>query len=188
MSKLFFYDLETTGVDYRQSGIHQISGMILIDGKIRERFNFRVCPHEKSLFEEEALQVCGVTKEQVISYPSMKEVYNSLVQILSKYVDKFDSKDKFHLAGYNISAFDNFFLRTFFIQCEDYYFGSWFWPDCIDCYVLASNKLKEIRPTLPDFKQKTVAKHLGVEIDNERLHDAEYDIYLALQIYLKVKD
>lgn len=42
MEKLFFYDLETTGVKYWKNGIHQISGAIVIDGEVKERFNFRV--------------------------------------------------------------------------------------------------------------------------------------------------
>lgn len=35
MEKLFFYDLETTGVKYWQNGVHQISGAIVIDGEIK---------------------------------------------------------------------------------------------------------------------------------------------------------
>lgn len=31
--KLFFYDLETTGLDCERHGIHQISGAIVIDGE-----------------------------------------------------------------------------------------------------------------------------------------------------------
>ena len=44
MSKLFFYDLETTGTRYWKNGIHQISGAIMIDGEIKEKFNFKVKP------------------------------------------------------------------------------------------------------------------------------------------------
>ena len=35
MSKLFFYDLETTGVKHWKNGIHQISGRIVIDGELK---------------------------------------------------------------------------------------------------------------------------------------------------------
>lgn len=40
MSKLFFYDLETTGACSYRNGIHQISGEIEFDGKIVETFDF----------------------------------------------------------------------------------------------------------------------------------------------------
>ncbi len=32
--KILYYDLETTGVKYWKNGIHQIAGMVEIDGEI----------------------------------------------------------------------------------------------------------------------------------------------------------
>lgn len=183
MEKLFFYDLETTGTKFWKNGIHQISGAIVIDGVIKERFNFKVKPNESALIEDEALAVANVTREQIMKYPSMKEVYSQIIKMLSKYVDKFDKKDKFHLVGYNNASFDNPFLRAFFVQNNDVYFGSWFWSDSIDVMVLASNKLRNKRSELVDFKQSSVAKYFGIEIDNGKLHDAEYDIEICIKIF-----
>ena len=64
MSKLFFYDLETTGTRYWKNGIHQISGAIMIDGEIKEKFNFKVKPHKDCVIEDEALAI--VTGKQII--------------------------------------------------------------------------------------------------------------------------
>lgn len=183
IEKLFFYDVETTGVHYWKNGIHQISGAIMIDGEIKERFNFKVCPHEKAIIDDKALEVGNVTKEQIFAYPNMSTVYSQLISLLSKYCDKFNKKDKFHLVGYNINAFDNPFFRAFFVQNNDQYFGSWFWSDSIDCYVLASNKFRKERQSFENFKQGTVAKHLGIEVDETKLHDAEYDIDICIQIF-----
>lgn len=186
MEKLFFYDLETTGVQFWKNGIHQISGAICIDGEIKEKFNFKVCPHEKAIIDENALQIANVTKEQILEYPKIDIIYQKLIDILSKYCDKYNKKDKFHLVGYNNNAFDNHFLRAFFVQNNDNYFGSWFWADSIDCYVLASNILRKERANLVDFKQKTVAKYLGIDIDEHKLHDAEYDIQICMEIFKKI--
>lgn len=186
MEKLFFYDLETTGVMHWKNGIHQISGAIVIDGEVKERFNFNVKPNPKAIIEQDALDVAGVTVEQVTSYPSMEDVYGKIIAMLSKYCDKFNKKDKFHLVVYNNASFDNNFFRAFFVQNNDKYFGSWFWSDSIDCFVLASNKLRRERSKLVDFKQKTVARYLGIEVDEEKLHDAEYDIDICMQIFEKV--
>jgi len=183
MEKLLFYDLETTGTKYWKNGIHQISGAVVIDGQIKEVFDFKVRPNENALIEEEALKVGNVTKEQIMAYPTMKEVYSQIITMLSKYVDKFDKKDKFHLIGYNNASFDNQFFRAFFVQNNDVYFGSWFWSDSIDVMVMASFKLRKVRHELVDFKQSTVAKFLGIEIDEAKLHDAKYDIEICIKIF-----
>lgn len=137
MSKLFFYDLETTGTNPGRHGIHQISGEIVIDGKTVETFDFKVQPNPKAQIEDAALEVGGVTREQIMAYPPMGQVYTQLVAMLSKYVDKFDKTDKFHLVGYNNRGFDDNFLRGFFLQNGDKFFGSFFWADSIDVLVLA---------------------------------------------------
>lgn len=181
--KLMFFDLETTGTNPARNGIHQISGQIVIDGKKVEDFDFHVQPNPKAVIEEQALSVAGVTREQVLAYPSMGEVYKQLVAMLGKYVDKFNKKDKFFLVGYNNAAFDNQFLRGFFLQNGDNYFGSWFWANSIDVMVLASHHLASRRHEMENFKLATVAKFMGINVDDEALHDAFYDIYLTREIY-----
>lgn len=181
--KLFFFDLETTGVYPGKNGIHQISGEIVVNGETKERFDFKVQPNPKCVIEDAALAVGGVTREQVMAYPPMRQVYSQLTSMLEKYVDKFNKKDKFFLVGYNNASFDNQFLRGFFLQNGDQYFGSWFWSNSIDVMVLASEKLKEKRHEMENFKLVTVAKFLGIEVEEERLHDAGYDIYLTKAIY-----
>ena len=150
--KVVFFDLETTGTLVNKHGIHQISGMIVIDGEVKETFDFKVQPNPKAEIVQEALDVAGVTKEQILSYPAMGYVYGQFTAILNKYVDKYNKQDKFFLAGYNNASFDNQFLRAWFLQMEN-------------------------------FKQGTVAKALGIEIDESRLHDALYDIQVCKSIY-----
>lgn len=59
--KLFFFDLETTGLNPAKNGIHQISGEIVIDGQTKESFDFKVQPNPKAVIEQQALDVCSVT-------------------------------------------------------------------------------------------------------------------------------
>lgn len=181
--KLVFFDLETTGTNPGKHGIHQISGQIVIDGVVKESFDFHVQPNPKALIEEEALKVGGVTREQILAYPPMQQVYQEFVAMLGKYVDKFNKKDKFFLVGYNNAAFDNQFLRGFFLQNGDVYFGSWFWSNSIDVMVLASAYLATRRPEMENFKLSTVAKTLGVNVNDESLHDAMYDIELTKAVF-----
>lgn len=181
--KTFYFDIETTGTKYWRNGIHQISGAIEIDGELKESFDFKVAPHPDCDIDPEALNVGGVTEEQIKEYPAMRDVYNDIIKILSKYVDRYNKKDKFFLVGYNNSSFDNQFFRTFFVQNQDPYFGSWFWSNSMDVMVLASEYLKNDRHKMVDFKLKTVARQLGIEIDDTKLHDATYDIHITRQMY-----
>ena len=185
--KLLFFDLETTGIKYWKNGIHQISGEIVIDGETKETFNYNVCPNPQCEVDETALQVCGVTREQIFAYPDMHEVYLEFVNMLSKYVDKYNKDDKFFLVGYNNASFDNSFLKAFFVQNGDSFFYFWFWVNSIDVMVLATQHLMMKRHLMKDFKQETVARTLGIELDSSRLHDAAYDIWLTRQIYEAVK-
>ncbi len=185
--KLLFFDLETTGTNPGRNGIHQISGSIVIDGKHIQDFDFHVQPNPKAVIEDAALQVAGVTREQVLAYPPMQQVYQEFVAMLGKYVDKYDKKDKFFLVGYNNAAFDNQFLRGFFLQNGDQYFGSWFGSNSIDVMVLASAYLADRRADMENFKLSTVAKFLGVSVSDDSLHNALYDIELTRAIYDIVK-
>lgn len=183
--KLFFCDVETTGTKYWKNGIHQISGCIEIDGDVKEYFDFKVKPYKDALIEDEALLCSNTTREQIAGYADMIDVHKALTEMLKKYVNKFDKKDKFFFLGFN-SSFDNQFLRAFFVQCKDDYFGSWFWAGTIDVMVLALEFLIEERPKMENFQLKTVAKFLEIPVDENKLHDAIYDIDLTRQIYQKL--
>lgn len=185
--KLFFFDLETTGINPAKHGIHQISGEIVVNGESKEVFDFKVRPNPKAIIEEDALKVAGVTKEQIMAYPPMEEVYGQLIMLISLYVDKFDKHDKYYLVGFNNASFDNHFLRGFFLQNNDNYFGSWFWSNSIDIMVLATPKLFDKRSNMENFKLSTVAKALGIPVDESKLHDASYDIFLTKAIFDIVK-
>ncbi len=185
--KILFYDIETTGTRFWKNGIHQLSGAVVIDGEIKETFDFRVRPNPNAIIEQEALDVAGVTKEQIMQYEPMDVVYKKFVELLGKYVDKFKRNDKFYLAGYNNAPFDNQFLRAWFVQNNDKFFGSWFWSNSIDVMVMATQYLIDKRPEMENFKLSTVAKYCGIDVEAESLHDALYDITLTMKIYDKVK-
>ena len=181
--KLFFYDLETTGLNPARHGVHQISGIITINGEVKEKIDLKVRPNPKAAIEQPALDVGNVTREQILAYPKMDVVFSELTAILSKYVDKFNKQDKLHLVGYNIMGFDNDFFRGFWIQNGDKYFGSMFWSDSIDVMALASNEFRDSRSEMVNFKLATVAEKCGIHVDETKLHDASYDIYLTMEIF-----
>lgn len=181
--KKLFYDVETTGVDERQNGIHQIAGCIEIDGVVVESFNYNVAPNLRAKITPEALAVCGVTEEQIKAYEPMGVVFKRFKAMLRKHCDPYDKKDKMYLVGYNNAHFDDDFLRAWFTQNGDDYFGSWFWAGALDVMVLASQYLIDRRVNMKDFKLMTVATEVGLVVDESRLHDANYDIELTRAVY-----
>lgn len=185
--KILFFDCETTGLDNKLHAIHQLTGALEIDGVIVEEFNYHIKPWEGALIEPEALAVGkGVSVEQIMAYDLPATVYAQFVSMLDKHCDRYSKVDKIFLCGYNSASFDNSFLRAMFERNYNKYFGSYFWNSPLDVFILASFKLRRIRHVLPDFKQGTVAKALGIEVDESKLHSADYDLYILMQIYKKL--
>lgn len=180
--KLAFYDLETCGLDKDKHGIHQIS-MILQTDAGQVEHNYFVRPREGSTVSPQALEVCGKTIDELREYPAMPEIHDQLSTVLNLHCDKFNKRDKFFLVGYNNRGFDDNFFRRWFDDCGDKYYGSWFWPNTVDVMVLATQHLMERRPDMENFKLHTVARELGVEVDEARLHDGSYDVLLTKQMY-----
>lgn len=178
-----FYDLETTGTDYRKHGIHQIAMQIEVDGKLVEKADFYVQPHPKAIIDPAALKLCSVVEEDFEMYDTVKDVHSQILALLGKHIDHYDKKCKAYLVGYNNRAFDDQFFRMWFELCGDSYFGSWFWPDTLDVLVLASQHLIYCRPEMPSFKLARVAKELGLNVEESRLHEGQYDCTLTREIY-----
>jgi DNA polymerase-3 subunit epsilon len=178
-----FYDLETTGTNSKKHSIHHISGLIEVDGEVDLVFDYKVRPHQKAVIEQEAMTICGVTAVEISKYPTMKSVHKKIQVMLSTYVDRFDNTDKIFLVGFNNRSFDDDFFRKFFELNDDPYFNAWFWSDSHDVMVLASVYLQERRYRMPAFKLKSVAKELGLIVDESKLHEADYDIELTREIY-----
>lgn len=185
MMKECWVDLETTGLNEEKYGVNQISGIIEIDGIEKEEFDFKVKPLPGVLINKGALEIQNVTVEELRTYPPAEEAYANLINILEKYVNKFDKKDKFFFFAYN-ARFDNDFLRSWFMQLEDKYFGSWFWYPPIDVMCLAMFYLRNKRAEMPNFKLHTVAKTFEISVSESTKHRAMDDIRLTKKIYEKI--
>lgn len=181
-----FYDLETTGLDAQCHAIHQMSGLVVVDGKVVETFDFRVRPFVGAVVSQEALDVSGVTVEQVMQGESEESVFPRFTAMLEKHLD--GTSDRFFLCGYNSLRFDDLFLEQFFKRNGCSRMNRYFWHGGIDVMVLAGNHLAPVRCTMPNFRQGTVARTLGIEIDEGSLHDAMYDANVCYEIYRRVSN
>lgn len=183
MAKILYYDLETTGLDSGGCAIHQLAAIYEVDGEISTTLNYRISPFEGANVDAKALEVGGVTEEQIRAYPSEKETYRKLKNRLTQWVDRFDKADKIHLCGFNNRAFDDMFFRAFFERQDDPFFNAYFFSGTLDVSAMAATHLLSRRASMQNFKLATVAKTLGVEVSEKKLHDAFYDVVLTYKSY-----
>jgi DNA polymerase-3 subunit epsilon len=185
--KFIFLDIETTGIPCPASGIIQLSGAIEIGGELKEQFNFRMRPFPEDVVSDEALTVNGASRAEMAAYDDPARVFQQFVALLEKYADRYDRTDKFHFVAYN-ARFDADHVRAWFEKNGDRYFGSWFWHPVIDVMSLAAVVLIHERAAIGNYKLVTLAKVLGLNVDDAAIHDAAYDADLTRQLFHRLLD
>lgn len=175
MNKIIFIDTETGGVNPEKAALIQLSGIIRIDKKDVEKFNFFIKPFENSEVNEKALEVQGRTLEELKTdkYVEEKEVYKQFVNLLDKYIDKYDKSNKFIVAGYNV-RFDVDMLKAFFQRHGNNFLFSYLDSSMLDpLYSIRLLQIAEVLPVLENNKLETWCKHFGIEL---KAHDSLEDI------------
>ena len=130
-------------------------------------------------YTKEYCNCCGYELDYILAH-------NQFKNMVLEYVNKFDKKDKMFLVGYNNASFDNHFLRALFLRNSDNYFGSLFWANPIDTYVLASHQAMKDRKEMINFKLSTACKHFDIEFSEDMAHDALYDVEKTRELYKKL--
>jgi len=177
--KIFWCDVETTGLESKRHCIIQLAYMIEIDGEIVLDRNIQMKPMYPGSVDEKALDINGKTHEEIMQYPDCKIGYRQLLKDLGKHIDKFNPDDKFIVAGYNVN-FDIKFLRQLFERMNDKYYGSWFFNVPMDIYTFVAHKILE-GMRLPNYKLLTVCSHFGITVVDA--HDAKCDIDVTRKLY-----
>lgn len=185
MNKIIFIDTETGGVNTEKSALIQLSGIIRVNKKDVETFNFFIKPFENSEVNEKALEVQGRTLEELKTekYVEEKEVYKQFINLLDKYVDKYDKTDKFIVAGYNV-RFDVDMLKAFFQRHGNNFLFSYLDSSMLDpLYSIRLLQVAGILPVLENNKLETWCKHFGIEL---KAHDSLEDVKATKKIIGKL--
>ncbi len=180
--KVFWFDVETTGLDCSKHGIVQLAGMIEVNREIEEEFEFKLRPFPGDQIEESALSVHGFTVEKISGFDDPKQIYGLLIKLLGRHCDRYDRNDKFYPAGYNVS-FDYSFLQAFFLKNNDKYFGSWFNHRRLDPLAILWVGDYAGKYSLENYKLETVAGHFGIGI---QAHDALSDVKATREIFTRL--
>ncbi|MDD4931827.1 MAG: 3'-5' exonuclease [Candidatus Colwellbacteria bacterium] len=181
-----FIDTETTSVDVTKAGVWEIGGIIRIDGKEKERFCFNCDIFDDDEVDLKALEMNGMTIKDLAKFPDPFDTYKKLIDILDKYVDRYDKTDKFFFMGYG-AEFDAKILRRWFEGMGDQFFGARFFSPWICVMTIAAHYLMKDRYKMENFKLHSVLKHLGISYDDSKLHNALYDAEMAMSIYDQFK-
>ncbi|MFK7846172.1 MAG: exonuclease domain-containing protein [Rhodothermales bacterium] len=103
---LFFFDLETTGLDTERDRVIEIAGIKAFPDKTQERFESFVNPERP--IPPEVTKLTGINDQMVADAPTFRE----LVPALQKLMRDAD------LAGYNVVNFDIPMLESEFKRCS----------------------------------------------------------------------
>lgn len=158
------FDLETTGTNYTSDKIIEIGAVKIVKGKLTETFGCLVNP--ECHIPEDATKVNGITDEDV------KDAY-TLDKVMP---DFFKFCDGSIMVSYVIGFDFNF------IDFHAKKLGYTFTNSTDDAFVMAKSKLKGLK----NYKLITVAKHLGVNLDNA--HRAVHDAVATGEVMVKLME
>ena len=179
--KLLFLDTETTGTNEKLHGVVQISGIIEIDGDVKEEFDHDCRLFPGQIYDFKALEVTGKTIREIESYPSPGETYKKILQSFEKYINRYDRNDKFYLVGQNVK-FDYDFMDAWFKLNGNQYFYAYIAYHVLDIMALSNffNVAGIIKTK--NMKLKTIADFFGITFG---AHDSAEDIRATRDIYYK---
>ena len=185
MNKIIFIDTETGGVNAEKSALIQLSGIIEVDGTEKEKFNFYIKPFENSEVNEKALEVQRRTLEELGTEKYIDEsiIYKKFLEILDKYIDKYDKNDKFIVAGYNVK-FDIDILKALFERNNNKFLFSYFNSSMLDpLYSVRLLQVACMLPVLENNKLETWCKYFNIEL---KAHDSLQDITATKKLIEKL--
>lgn len=161
-NKFVVFDLETTGTDPTRDKIIEIGAVKLVGGKLTETFSCLVNPGMH--IPDDATKVNNITDNDVKDAFTIDEVLPDFLKFCENTI----------MVSYVISFDFNFILN-----CSKH-LGYAVTNETFDAFELAKTEVKGLR----NYKLTTVAKSLGVELENA--HRAVYDAVAAAEVMVKI--
>lgn len=181
--KTIFIDTETTGTDPKAHAIIQIAALIEIDGEEVDQWSATMRPHDGAFIDPNALKVNGCTEEEMRGFAAPIDVCDQFINLMARYVDRYDRNDKLQVVGYNV-RFDLDMIDAWVRRCGESFLWSYLGPYPVDPLPLLAHLRYLGLISVPNFKLTTIAEALGVPIDNA--HDALADIKMTRAVLRKL--
>lgn len=181
--KQIILTVKTTGLT-SNAGIMELSAIIVHDDNVVDELHLQMNPTYATEINPDSLKYNGVTVSDVQGYPDHEDQFDNFVKFIDRHVDKYNKMDKLTVIGWNVRfAID--FLRDWFLQNGNTYYGSYFYTGEIDLLHVYGFLLRNMRHRLPNFKADTIARLIGVELKDR---DSLTDVYFYLDLYNELTD
>ena len=187
--RFLWLDTETTGIDPTDSAAFELAFILVQNGTVICERDFFLNPlSETIIYHKEAGEVHGYTEEQIKAFPPEKEQMPKIAQFLKDCVELFKTDgsrtEKLVIAGYNVD-FDKKHLKAL-LERNGFNYDDYFISGSADVYEQVKRAgFQKALPYLPDRKLGTVAKHLGVNLENA--HNALSDIKATREVAKKLQ-
>lgn len=166
-----FLDAETTGLSEYKHDIIQLACIPIINGVKQKPFNEFCQPTNWATVQQEALDVHGITIEQMKTFQTQEQMLEKFIN----YANSFNTK--FVIAGYNVS-FDKKFMSAMFSKHDKSSdFFRLFKINVHDTYVRAKSVKSKIDSK--SLKLEALSDLYGIEI---KAHDALSDIEATIEL------
>lgn len=186
--RFLWLDTETTGLETTDASAFELAFILVQNGVVICERDFYLNPLSETIkYNEEAGKIHGYTEEQIRAFPPEREQVLKIVDFLQSSVNLFKSDgsrtEKLVIAGYNVE-FDKKHLKALLARngfnYDDYFI------DTADVFEQVKRAgIQKALPYLPDRKLGTVAKHLGVNLENA--HNALADIRATREVAKKLQ-
>jgi len=189
--KLCFLDSETTGLNATTNEIIELAMIVDTDdrknlGKIRLKFR----PNNWDAIDPKALEINGITMEELEGYPDRDESFQKLVEFLDEHVNKYDRDDKIYAVAHNLWFDFNFLHNDLFDKYNDkfdakHYFFSYFHIEGFDTVAFMTYFKIILGREYKNMKLGTLCEALKIDVDKDKTHSAFYDTVLLRKLFYK---
>lgn len=175
-------DAETTGINSVKNDIIQMACVPVVNGVRQQEFNEFCQPLDWNEIEQDAIDVHGITVEQMRTFQTSEEALDKFIEYLSSF------SCRFTISGFNVN-FDRKFMSSWFSKhgrSEDF---NRLFDTNIHCTFKRWKKVLSVlgrrAPQLENNKLETIAKHYGITIN---AHDALSDIVATIEVDDKISE
>jgi len=180
--KRFWFDVETTGLNYYDNEIVSLAYIMEIDEKIVTHGIIYAKPDRFETVQTKALEVNGFTISQLETFPSQAELLKSVKKLFDQHASIRNHSDRFVTAGFNSAGCDVIFLQQLFTTHgeKDYEYFDYFVSEKIDVFVMLPLIEELCGIKFHSHRLEDIAKVFKLE---HKAHDAMSDTIVTWKLY-----